>query len=82
MIENNRETAVHPEATHIKTRRDKILFFKANPTLIITEKRMQPIPAGTNTLIIQRFEPHKYWISYGEITLYSHRGNILNSYKL
>lgn len=87
MIENNRETAVHPEATHLKATRDKktkqpkINFYRANPILTI-EKRIKPVPKGTNTIITQNYEPHKHWINYGLVAFISHRGNILNSYKL
>ena len=63
LVEDGREIAVHPEATHYAIKGRKLLFYMANPRP--TEK-MRPIPRNINTMRFPDYRRHIHWIHYGK----------------
>jgi len=74
VIENEKEIAVHPDATHYGLRGRRIRFFRVNPS---PGKEMKKIPRNINTISFPEYRIHYGWIEYGEPEFSGHRSNIL-----
>jgi len=70
IIPEDKEFAVHPEATHYSIKGKNIRFYRVNPRP--TEK-MEPIPRGSNTIQFPDYREFRHWISYGSPEFKGHR---------
>ena len=74
IVEDGKEIAVHPEATHLRCGGGVVRQYKCNPMPLDS---MRKIPKGTNYIKFNDYAPAMHHIEYGKLVCVSHKGNIL-----